>query len=103
MREDRGRLHRDNSQDSLCSHTAVVINLLDKHAETKMEAFQTCTGDRPDIFVGSGFFFTCMKVLYLIGCTISVKRGAHLIVALVLAGQSDASSQRNLGIFYIFF
>lgn len=56
MREDRGRLQRDNSQDSLCSHTAVVINLLDKQAETKMEAFQTCTGDRPDIFVGSGFF-----------------------------------------------
>lgn len=34
--------------------------------------------------------------IYLIGCTVSVECDAHLIVALVLAGQSDASSQRNL-------
>lgn len=67
-------------------HTVVVINLLD-------------TPDTLWVVV----VFTCMKVLYLIGCTISVKRDAHLIVALVLAGQSDASSQRNLGIKKFFF
>lgn len=33
---------------------------------------------------------------YLIGCSVSIERNAHLVVALVLAGESDACSQRYL-------
>lgn len=33
---------------------------------------------------------------YLIGCSVSIERNAHLVVALVLAGESDAGSQRYL-------
>lgn len=41
--------------------------------------------------------FCRVQVLYLIGCTVSVERDAHLVVALVLAGQGYARTQRNLG------
>ena len=36
---------------------------------------------------------------YLIGCSISVERNTDLIVALVLAGQSDACPKGNLDSF----
>lgn len=34
--------------------------------------------------------------VYLIGCAVAVECDAHLVVSLVLAGQSNSSSQRNL-------
>lgn len=41
-------------------------------------------------------FLSLWQDLYLIGCPVSVECDTHLVVALVLAGQSDASSQGNL-------
>lgn len=34
--------------------------------------------------------------VYLIGCAVAVQRDTQLLVSLVLAGQSNSSSQRNL-------
>lgn len=41
--------------------------------------------------------FWSVQVLYLISCTVSIECDAHLVVALVLACQGDASTKRNLG------
>lgn len=44
-----------------------------------------------------GDLFCPVQVLYLIGCAVSIECDAHLVVALVLAGQGNAGTQRNLG------
>lgn len=40
--------------------------------------------------------YLIILIIYLVGCAIPVQRDTHLVVSLVLAGQRNSSSQRNL-------
>lgn len=64
---------------------------MDKRERGWDHPFLIPTTTYKDIFIYYYFFKS-----YLIGCSVSIERNAHLVVALVLAGESDACSQRYL-------